>query len=260
MGAPNIESALKDNSDAIAAVKKACDQAWASLQNDETKGVAYINQHTKGIISTLSSNSVWYSKFSEDFSLEALDTIIDSTVKVAVDAIKLEAGDDNPDLAAQSAEDVGSLVKGVLALAASSSSTEENLQVTFSYLIAGDNNFAVYYAYNSTTVDAQNAWGHKDITVVANTYIVAQVEPNPDITRGQMLQKDLTTLKRLNDKYDDALVAAENQAQVDQLNFRQKEIKKLLKKIEKETNAELQKDAEKQKVAEKQKDLDAQGA
>jgi hypothetical protein len=254
MGAPNIESALKDNADAIAAVHKACDEATASLQNDETKGTAYINQHTKGITQILKSNTLWYSKFSEDFSLDALDGIIDSTVKLAVDAIKLEAGDDNPDVAAQSAEDIGALVKGVLALAASSSSTEENLQVTFSYLIAGDNNFAVYYAYNSTTVDAQNIWGNKDIKVVANTYIVAQVQPNPDITRGQMLQKDLDTLKKLNDKYDNALVDAENEHQVKQLDFRQKEINKLLKKIEKETTAELQKDAA------KQKELDAEGA
>ena len=254
MGAPNIESALKDNADAIAAVKKACDAAAAALQNDEAKGEAYINQHTKGIIQVLKSNNLWYSKFSEDFSLEALDGIIDSTVKLVVDAIKLEAGDDNPDLAAQSAEDIGSLVKGVLALAASSSSTEENLQVTFSYLIAGDNNFAVYYAYNSTTVDAQNVWGSKDIKVVANTYIVAQVQPNPDITRGQMLQKDLDTLRRLNDKYDNALVDAKNQDESDQLDFRQKQIKKLLKKIEKETDTELQKDAA------KQKELDAEGA
>ena len=244
MGAPNIEDALKDNQAAIDAVTKASDSAAASLKNDVESGKTYINSNTKGIVQVLDSNSLWYSKFSEDFSLEALDGIIDSTVKVAVDAIKLEAGDDSPDVAEQSAEDIGALVKGVLSLAASSSSTEENLQVTFSYIIAGDNNFAVYYAYNSITVDAQNVWGSKDITVIANTYVVAQVNPNPDITRAQMLQKDLDTLKKLNDAYDDALLAATCQAQVDALEFRQQEMEKLEQKIQGELSAEKLKESD----------------
>ncbi len=179
----------------------------------------------------MGKNSLWYSKFSDDFNLDALDKIIDNTVSIVADAIKLNAGSDNPDLAASTAQDVGSLVKGVLGLAASSSSTEENLQVTFSYIVAGENNFAVYYAFNSATVAAQNVWGNKDITVIANTYVAALVNPNPAITYAQMLQKDLDTLRKLNDLYDDALVAATNQAQVDALTFRQGEIQKLQDKI-----------------------------
>jgi hypothetical protein len=241
MGSPNIETALKDNAAAIAAVKKASEAAEASLKNTVEQGKAYINANTKGIIQVTDSNSLYYSKFSEDFSLEALDGIIDSTVKIIAVAIKAEAGDDNPDLAVEAANDVGALVKGVLALAASSSSTETNVQVTFSYIIAGENNFAVYYAYNSTSVDAQNVWGSKDITVIANTYVVAQVTPNPDITRAQMLQKDLDTLKKLNDLFDNSLIAATSQEQVDALNFRQNEMNTLSAKIKKELSAEEKK-------------------
>jgi hypothetical protein len=242
MGAPSITSSLGDNQDAIDAVNKACDSTFATMANDTKKGEDYINTNTKGIVQTVAKNSLWYSKFSEDFNLSALDTIIDSTVKTVVDAIKLSAGSDNPDLAAQTAQDVGSLVKGVLGLAASSSSTEENLQVTFSYIIAGDNNFAVYYAFNSATVAAENVWGNKDITVISNTYVAALVKPNPDITRAQVLQKDLDTLKKLNDLYDDALVNATSQEQVDALNFRQAEITKLQDKIQKELTLEKAKE------------------
>jgi len=238
MGAPNITTALKDNKDAIDAVNKACEAAAATLMNSVDLGETYINNNTKGIVQTLRSNSLWYSKFSEDFSLQALDKIIDDTVNLAVDAIKAEAGNDSPDLAAKAAQDIGALVKGVLSLAACSSSTEQNLQVTFSYIVAGKNNFAVYYAYNSTTVDAKNVWGSKDINVIANTYIVAQVNPNPDITRAQILQKDLDTLYALNDKYDDALVAATSQDQVDALDFRQKAIAALQAKIKAEMVSE----------------------
>jgi hypothetical protein len=145
-------------------------------------------------------------------------------------------------LAVQSATDIGSLVKGMLGLAASSSSTEENLQVTFSYIIAGHNNYAVYYAYNSATVAAQNAWGNKNITVIANTYYVTQVRPNPAITRAQNLQKDLDSWRRLNDKYEDAMVAAKNQAQVHALSFRQRLITTMTKKINRELDDENKKE------------------
>lgn len=247
MGAPNIQAALADNQAALDAVKKAIADAEKRLNNDVAKGMAYINKNTKGIIQLLPSNSISYSKFSEDFSLAALDKIIDSTIKTAVDAIKIGAGNDSPDLAVQSAQDVGSLVKGLLSLAASSSSTEENLQVTFSYIIAGKRNFAVYYAYNSATVDAQNAWGHKNVTVIANTYVVALVNPNPDITRAEMLQRDLDTLNKLNDKYDDALVEANSQDQVEALTFRKKEMDTLAEQINKELGVEKQKELDAKK-------------
>jgi hypothetical protein len=234
MGAPNIKSALADNQKAIEAVNEACNAAFKTLANDVTKAEAYINANSKGIVQVIDQNSLWYSKFSEDFSLDALDKIIDSTIATVVDAIKIQAGNDSPDLAAQTAQDVGNLVKGVLGLAASSSVTEENLQVTFSYIIAGENNFAIYYAFNSATVAAQNIWGSKNITVIANTYVAALVKPNPDITRAQMLQKDLDTLRKLNDLYDDAMVAATSQEQVEQLKFRQEQIAILQAKIQAE--------------------------
>lgn len=231
MGAPNIKSSLSDNQEAINAVNDACNSTFHTLANNEQKGEDYINSNTKGIIQTLDADSNWYSKFSDDFNLDALDKTIDVTVNAVVDQIKANAGADNPDLAVSTAKDVGSLVKGVLALAASSSSTEENLQVTFSYIVAGENNYAVYYAFNSATVAAQKVWGNKDIIVIANTFVAALVNPNPDITYAQMLQKDLDTLRKLNDLYDDALVGATSQAQVDALAFRQEEIQKLQDKI-----------------------------
>jgi hypothetical protein len=46
-----------------------------------------------------------------------------------------------------------------------------------------------------------------------------------------MLQKDLDTLRKLNDLYDDALVAANSAEQVKALQFRQDEIQKLKDKI-----------------------------
>jgi hypothetical protein len=232
MGAPSIVDALKDNQAAINAVTAACASTSKTLANSTEKAETYINQKTKGIIQNLASNSLWYSKFSEDFNLAALDDIIDKTVETVVDAIKLSAGDDSPDLAASTAQDVGSLVKGVLGLAASSSSTEENLQVTFSYIVAGDNNYAIYYAFNSATVAAQNVWGNKNITVIANTYRVDMVNPNLDITRAQMLQKDLNTIKKLNDLYDDAMVAATSEAQVNALSYRLNQIAALQTKIQ----------------------------
>lgn len=241
MGSPNINSALQDNQAAIDAVNAACKSTFDTMGNSAEKGVAFINANTKGIVQILNQNSLYYSKFSDDFNLDALDKIVDTTVQTVVDAIKDKASSDSSDLAEQSAQDVGSLVKGVLALAASSSSTEENLQVTFSYIIAGEDNFAVYYAFNSATVHAQNVWGSKDITVISNTYVSALVNPNPDITRAEMLQKDLDTLKKLNDLYDDALVAATSQEQVDVLTFRQGEMAKLQAKINNELASEKNK-------------------
>jgi hypothetical protein len=155
--------------------------------------------------------------------------------------MKIQAGADSPDWAAKTAQDVADLVKGVLALADSSSVTEENLEVTFSYIIAGDNNFAVYYAFNSATVAAQNVWGSKNITVIANTYVAAMVKPNLDITRAQMLQKDLASLRKVNAQYDDAVVAATTQAQLDALTFYQNKLNILQTKIQNELKAEVTK-------------------
>lgn len=243
MGSPNIEDSLRDNKKALDAVKAAIKEAASELKNNVAQGEAYLAANTKGIVQKFNNDATWYSKFSEDFKLDALDKIIDGIVDTATDAMKAELSEEtDPELLEKTAKDVGSLIKGTLALAATSSSTEENIEVSFSYMVIDVENFAVYIGYNSASVDAQNVWGGKDVTVVAITYIVAQVNPNPDITRAKMLQKDLNTVEKINAKYDDALVNAKSQAQVDALDFYQKEIKKLWKKIKEELEEELKAD------------------
>lgn len=88
--------------------------------------------------------------------------------------------------------------------------------------MADDKNYAVYYACNSMTVDAENAWGNKEITVVSNMYMFAEVEPNPEVTYAKILQEDLDALDKVNQQYDDAIVAANSQQELDALTFRQK--------------------------------------
>ena len=233
MGSPNIDDKLKDDKAARDAVQKASNAAMEKLNNTIEQGKEFINNETKGIVEVMSENSLYYSKFSEDFSLDALDGIIDSTINVVADGVKVAATEGaDPELAAETAKDVGELVKGMLSLAATSSTTQSKAEIIFSTIVSGEDNFAVYYACSSTSVDADNAWGHKDIIVISNTYVVARVNPNPDITRAQMLQKDLDTLRKLNDKYDDAQLDANSQEQVDALQFRQNQMATLKEKID----------------------------
>lgn len=132
------------------------------------------------------------------------------------------------------AGDIGSVVKSTLALAATSSSTSQDLQIVFNHVVANDENYAVYFACNSMTVKAENAWGNKEITVVSNMYYFAKVEPNPEVTYVKILQEDLDTLDKLNQQYDDAIVAANSQAELDVLSFNQKKMDIIQTKIEKD--------------------------
>ncbi len=201
---PSLSHTIANSEQAKAAVEKAIQKAEIQLANTQKKGIAYINEQTNGIIGkgVLFSNNNSYSKFSDSYSLSALDSIVDNVITAAQDYLNPE----NDEMkAAKLAGAVGNVVKSTLALFATNSSTNTELQVIFSQIIAGDANYAVYYATNSMTVNAQNAWGNKNITVVSNLYLFAQIEPNVQATYAEILQQNLYALARLNGEYDAAL-------------------------------------------------------
>lgn len=228
---PSLESAVEKNEEAKAAVNAAVKKAEEALNNTENMARDYITSHTKGIIEIEFTNNKSYSKFSDEFSLNALDSVVDGLVKVAQDYLDI---DKEPTKASEMAGDIGSVVKSTLALAATSSSTSQDLQVIFNHVVSNDENYAMYYACNSMTVDAQNAWGNKEITVVSNMYFFAKVEPNPEVTYAKILQEDLDTLSLLNEQYDKAIVAAMSQGELDGLTFNQNKIGTLQGKIQKD--------------------------
>ena len=228
---PDLNAVVENSVTAKNAVDIAVANAEAELKNTNAKAVAYINNHTKGIVETEFTNDKSYSKFSEEFSLDALDDVIDGVIKVAQDYLEL---DENPTAASEMAGDIGSVVKSTLALAATSSSTEQNLQVVFNHIISNDENYAMYYACNSMTVKGENAWGNKEITVVSNMYLFTKVKPNPEVTYAKILQEDLDTLDKLNEQYDQAVVNANSEKELNGLSFNQKKIELLRKKIAKD--------------------------
>jgi hypothetical protein len=69
------------------------------------------------------------------------------------------------------------------------------------------------------TVSAQNVWGNKDIIVVANAYILAQVQPDPEIERVESLQNALDDLEKAENRYNDALANVTSEAQFESLSF-----------------------------------------
>lgn len=228
---PSLKKAIGDNEEAREAVEKAIQEAEKRLNNTRDEAIAFINKNTNGIIKNgvLASNPNTYSKFSETYSLNALDGIIDGAIKFAKDYLdpgKVETK------AAEMAGDIGSVVKSTLALFATSSSANQKLQVVFNQFRSGNDNYAIYYACNSMAVKAKNAWGSKEIMVVTNMYVFAQVNPNPDITHQEVIQADLDAIRAANIEYDNAIVAAKSEKELDALEFEQKKINMLKKKLE----------------------------
>jgi hypothetical protein len=228
---PSIKNTVEKSEEAKDAVNAAVKKAAAALKNTEKMAHDYINKHTKGIIQDQFTNNKSYSKFSDEFSLKALDIVVDGFIKVAQDYL---SPDKNPTKASKMAGDIGSVVKSTLALAAMSSSTDSNLQVIFNHIIAGDENYAMYYACNSMTVKAENAWGNKEITVVSNMYLFTKVKPDPEVTHAKILQENLDTLVTLNEQYDKAIIVAKSQKELDGLTFNQNKIQKLQQSIQKD--------------------------
>ena len=59
----------------------------------------------------------------------------------------------------------------------------------------------------------------KDIIVVANAYILAQVQPDPEIERVESLQNALDDLEKAENRYNDALANVTSEAQFESLSF-----------------------------------------
>jgi len=236
--APSLEEKVKESQAVADAVQKAVEAAEKTLANTEEKGVQYLTANTAGLVEREDSNLLSFSKFSEEFSLGALDTVVDAAISTAQDAIVLAATDgEDPDALKSAATDIGTLIKSVLALAASSSTTQTELQVSFSHILAGDTNFAVYHAYNSAMVEASNAWGNKAIKVVTNTYLLYTVKPDPAVTQAKIYQDQLDTLFKLEKQFDDAIVAASDEETYAKLGFYQKKIEDMKKRIQDDLNA-----------------------
>lgn len=228
---PNLKKAMATSADAEKDVNDSIKQAEKELENTEAKATDYINKHTKGIIEIAASNNESHSKFSDEYSLEMLDKVVDGISKTAQNLV---APKDNSTKAIEAIGDVGEVVKSTLALFSTSSSTNKEVQVIFTHIISGDENFAVYFACNSMSAKGKNSFGNKEITVVANMYILARVNPNKEITRAKILQHDLDTLEQLNIQFDDALLKATTEKDLQGLKLAQDKINLLKEKYEKD--------------------------
>jgi len=101
------------------------------------------------------------------------------------------------------AGDTGEIVKGILSLFASSSTTNKDINQIFTQFRKGEDNFAIYYASNSGTIAAKNAWGNKELIVITNIYIFAQVNPDEAITQAEARQHILDNLKKAEEILSD---------------------------------------------------------
>ena len=207
---PSLQKEIKAKADAEKALEAEIKRVRATMKNDEAEALAYINKHTNGVVKskdtgepeTMFSNNQSYSKFKQEYSLKALDTVIDGVIDTAKDGMKVAATEgDDPDAVLDLVGSIGGLIKSSLALASSSSTTTTKLSVTFSQFSIGDKNFAVYNAVNSGEVKADNAWGNKEITLVAQTSMVVRVMPDPNLTYADMLQDDLNYLEQFHKSY-----------------------------------------------------------
>ena len=205
---PKVKDAVGDKAEAEKELKAEIDRVRATLNNSEKEAIDYINSHTNGVIISadtkapeiMFTNADSYSKFKEEYSLKALDGVIDGVIDSAKKGMEVAAtGGDDPQAVVDLIGSVGGLIKSGLALASSSSSTTTDISVTFSQFSIGDKNFAVYNGINSGVVNASNVWGNKEITLIAQTSIIARVEPDPNLTYAEMLQDDLNALKEFHE-------------------------------------------------------------
>lgn len=230
---PSLQETINRSDAARKAVEASVASAEAALDNTEQRASEYINSHTKGIIQQVNINFASYTKYSSEYSLDVLTGVVDAAVKTAQSAIKLNA-EPGPktDSAVELAEDVGTLITATLALFASSETTTQSLQKVFSYILAGDVNYAVYYATNSMDVKAENAWGSKQITVITNAYMMAIVKPNPDITEAKVYQDNLDTVVILNKQFNQALINATTPEEFEAAQFILEKLKVARERLE----------------------------
>jgi|694.fasta_scaffold99226_3 hypothetical protein len=214
---PSLQDTINKSEDAKKAVQQAVANAVTALKNDKVAAETYINSNSKGIVKVVSEIFASYSKFSDEYNLKGVDASVDAITKTATDYFG-QAHKDDKDII-PFVEDLGGLVKTTLALAATSSSTSTSVSYVFNQFRSGLDNYATYYACNSMTVSAQNVWGNKDIIVVANAYILAQVQPDPEIERVESLQNALDDLEKAENRYNDALANVTSEAQFESLSF-----------------------------------------
>ena len=207
---PSLQDAIKAKAAAEKALNAEIARVRLTMKNSESEAMEYINGHTNGVIISdktkapeiTFSNNNSYSKFKQEYSLKALDVVIDGVIDTAKKGMKVAATEgDDPEAVLGLIGSIGGLIKSSLALASSSSTTTTKLTVTFSQFSVGDKNFAVYNAVNSGEVKADNAWGNKEITLVAQTTIIARVNPDPNLTYADMLQDDLNYLEQFHKSY-----------------------------------------------------------
>lgn len=208
---PDLQQAIKDKSVDEQALQAEIDRVRNTMNNTEDMAIDYINSHTDGVIMAADSNSPEitfinnqsYTKFSEEYSLAALDAVIDQTIETAKDGMKVAASEgSDPGAVLALVGSIGGLIKSGLALAASSSTTTTKLTVTFSQFNVEDKDYAVYSAVNSGVVKGSDAWGMKDLTLVAQVTIVARVKADPNLTYQEKLQADLNQITELNKLYN----------------------------------------------------------
>ena len=204
---PSVQDAVKDSAEAQKALNAAINSSLQSLNNTEQNVIDYINNHTNGIILSadtkkpeiILTNTLNYTKYSEDYSLDALDKSIDGIIATAKDSIKV-AATDGADQAAvlDLVGSIGDIIKSGLSLASTSSNTTTKLSYVFSQFSSDSKDYAVCTAFNSGTVNANNAWGNKQITIIAESSVVARINADPNLTDQEILQNDLDTLATLS--------------------------------------------------------------
>lgn len=203
---PSLTTAIQDKSVDEDALETEIAKVRKTLANTEELAISYINDHTDGIViakdsgkpEILFTNNDSYIKYSEDYKLDSLDGVIDGIIDTAKDSMKVAATDGiDPKAVLDLVGSIGELIKSSLALAASSSTTSTKLTVTFSQFSVGDKDYAAYNAVNSGVVKANNAWGNKEITLVAQITVLARVKADANLTKEDMLQDDLNTLEEL---------------------------------------------------------------
>jgi hypothetical protein len=213
---PSLQDTINKQAEAEQALQAEITRLLATMGNSEAEAIAYINLHSNGIVvadnkspEIVYSTSDSYTKFSDDYSIDALDKVVDASITTAQDAVKTytSSGDSNASAVALVGS-LGGLVKSGLALAASNSETDTKLSVTFSQFSVGDLNFAMYNAINSGIVSASNHWGNKQITLVAQCSVLARVNADTSLTAQEALQDDLNTLLTLEKMRNESEIEA----------------------------------------------------
>lgn len=218
---PSLKQAILDKKVNAEALESEVKRVQGTMKNTEAQGLAYINNNTDGVIlgadskkpEIVFSNNQAYSKYSEEYSLASLNSVVDGVVDTAQKTMSVIATDgSDPKAITNLMGSIGGLIKAGLALAASSSTTSTDLSVTFSQFTVVSNGtssklgtsstYAMYNAINSAQVAASNAWGNKALTIVNQFTVVAHVKTDPNLTYDKMLATDLAHLLSLEEIYD----------------------------------------------------------